>query len=34
VAAGNFNYVLISCAGLYFSRFDRWSVDGISRGSK
>ena len=34
VAASNFNYVLISCVGLYFSRYDRWSVDGISRGSK
>ena len=34
VAVGNFSYVLISCVGLYFSRYDRWSVDGINRGSK
>ena len=27
VAAHNFNYVLICCAGLYFSRFDRLRVD-------
>ena len=32
VAVGNFTYVLIACFGLYFSRYDRWSVDGISRG--
>ncbi len=32
VAAHNFMYVLIACAGLYFSRFDRCSVDG--RGKK
>ena len=33
VAAGNFSYVLISCVGLYFSRYDRWSVDGKAQGS-
>ena len=34
VAASNFNYVLICCAGLYFSRFDRFSLDGLRAGSK
>ncbi len=34
VAAANFNYMLICCVGLYFSRYDRWSVDGISQGKR
>lgn len=29
VAANNYNYVLLCAAGLYFSRFDRFSLDGL-----
>ena len=31
VAAANFNYMLICCVGLYFSRYDRFGLDGFSR---
>ena len=31
VAAQNFTYVLISCAGLYFSEFDGLSVDTLGK---
>jgi len=30
-AANNYAYVLVCCAGLYFSRFDRYSFDGFVR---
>lgn len=33
-AADNYLYVLIFCAGLYFSRFDRWSADGLLKNRK
>jgi uncharacterized membrane protein YphA (DoxX/SURF4 family) len=33
VAANNFNYVLICCAGLYLSQYDRFSLDRSARGS-
>ncbi len=29
VAANNYFYVLLCCAGLYFSPLDRWSLDGL-----
>ena len=29
VAADNYFYVFLCCAGLYFSQFDRFSVDAI-----
>ena len=29
VAATNYSYLLLACAGLYFSPFDRYSVDGM-----
>lgn len=32
-AANNYTYVLICCVGLYFSRFDRYSFDGLLRTS-
>jgi len=30
-AANNYAYMLICCAGLYFCRFDRYSLDGLAR---
>jgi len=33
VAAHNYAYVLICAAGLYFSRYDRFSVDGLLKRS-
>ncbi len=30
-ASNNYVYVLICCAGLYFSRHDRYSIDGLVR---
>lgn len=29
VAGDNYFYVLLCCVGLYFSKYDRWSVDGM-----
>ena len=34
VASANFNYVLFCCVGLYFSRFDRFSLEGLSSRAK
>jgi len=31
IAANNYLYVLICCAGLYFSQFDRLSLDGVTK---
>lgn len=31
IAAYNYLYVLIACAGLHFSQFDRFSIDGLGR---
>lgn len=33
-AAHNFNYVLICCAGLYFSRFDRYNAERLLSSKK
>lgn len=33
VAAANFTYVLICCAGLYFSRFDRFGLEALGKGA-
>ena len=34
VAASNFQYVLICCVGLYFSRYDRFGLDRFASRSK